>query len=198
VVIVKVSGAPPILEFMQKSDGRGDITGSTSSSLLITRGLQFNPSILNHLPDASWPFVPHYPSYGSHKICCRSSREHILHHTRGNGQYSSCFLAQHELPEEPHHYETNSSGWYALHNIFRPTPSIGPVPCAFRLHSQHFKVIPENTGIHQFTWEHLNNVNCVSTCQKVGRNILRLKMTIKCVPEVMAMFIAALTRDVTL
>src|SRR5882724_9163986 len=50
----------------------------------------------NHIPDTSWTFAPHYPSYGSHKLSADPPRGHILHYTRGNARHSSHLHGQRE------------------------------------------------------------------------------------------------------
>jgi len=59
------------------------------------------------------------------------------------------------------------------------------VPCALSSDGQQFEVIPKNTGICQFAWEHLND-NCVlQHVKKAGGTFSNWKMDI-CVPEVVA------------
>jgi len=79
------------------------------------------------------------------------------------------------------------AGMPPLHSAFAdPPPHWGPVPCALISDGKHFEVIPENTWIHQFTWEHLNDINCVLQCvKKAGGTFLGCKMDIY-VPEVVA------------
>src|SRR5882672_7860692 len=59
----------------------------------------------------------------------------------------------------PTRYETNSSGWYVSTAFVDPPPQSSPVPYSLGLEDQHFEVIPENPGICQFVWEHLNGMN---------------------------------------
>jgi len=55
-----------------------------------------------------------------------------------------------------------------------------------RLGQSTYEVIPENTGICQFIWEHLNDINwCPSACQESRRNLFRLENGCLC-PEVVA------------
>src|SRR5882724_9008551 len=52
------------------------------------------------------------------------------------------------------------------------------------LDDQHYKVIPENTGICRFVWEHLNDINCVlQHVKKAGGTFSAWKMDV-CVPEI--------------
>src|SRR5882724_5659759 len=109
------------------------------------------------------------------------------------------FIIQEEIPDiaatfmddvnfrgPPTRYETDSSGWYSSTAFTDLPPQSAPVPCALGSDGNHFEVIPKNTGIRQFTWEHLNNVNHVLQCvKKVGGMFLGWKMDI-CVPEVVA------------
>src|SRR5882724_13273373 len=82
--------------------------------------------------------------------------------------------------------ETDSSGWYSSTEFTDPPPQSAPVPCARGSDGNHFEVIPENTGICQFIWEHLNDVNCVlQHVKKAGGTFSGWKMDI-CVPEVVA------------
>ena len=98
------------------------------------------------------------------------------------------FIIQEEMPDiaaafmddvnvrgPPTRYETDSSGWYASTTFADPPPQSAPVPCALSSDGNHFEVIPKNTGIHWFTWEHLNNINHVLQCiKKVGGTFLGL------------------------
>ena len=109
------------------------------------------------------------------------------------------FIIQEEMPDiaaafmdnvnvrgAPTHYETNSSGWYVSTAFTDPPPQLAPVPCALGSDGNHFEVIPENTGICQFTWEHLNDINQIFQCiKKAGGTFLGWKMDI-CILEVVA------------
>jgi len=123
------------------------------------------------------------------------------------------FIIQDEMPDiaaafmddvnvrgPPTQYETNSAGWYISTAFANPPPQSTPVLCTpasdqpcfgsdgqhLGSDDQHYKVIPENTGICQFVWEHLNDVNCVLQCVKKARGTFSgWKMDI-CVPEVVA------------
>jgi len=82
---------------------------------------------------------------------------------------------------------------YILTTFADPLPQSTPVPCAPALDQphlssddQHYKVILENTGIHQFVWEHLNDINHVlQHVKKVGGTFSGWKMNV-CIPEVVA------------
>ena len=109
------------------------------------------------------------------------------------------FIIQEEIPDiaaafmddvnvrgPPTRYKTNSSGWYSSTTFTDLPPQSALVPCALSLDGNNFEVIPENTGIHQFTWEHLNDVNCVlQHFKKEGGMFSGCKMDI-CVPDVVA------------
>jgi len=109
------------------------------------------------------------------------------------------FIIQEEMPNiaatfmddvnvggPPTCYETNSSDWYSSTTFTDPPPQLAPVPCALSSDGNHFEVIPENTGICWFAWEHLNDINRVlQHIKKVGGTFLGWKMDI-CVPEVVA------------
>ena len=99
---------------------------------------------------------------------------------------AAAFMDKVNVRGPPTHYETNSSSWYASTAFADPPSQLTPVPCGLGSDSQHFEVIPENTGICQFTWEHLNYINHVLQCvKKVGGTFPGWKMDI-CVPKVMA------------
>jgi len=74
-----------------------------------------------------------------------------------------------------------------------PPPQSTPVPCTpapdhphLGSDDKHFEVIPENTGIHQFVWEHLNDVHHVlQHVKKAGGTFSGWKMDI-CMLEVVA------------
>ena len=97
----------------------------------------------------------------------------------------------------PTWYETNSAGWYISTTFADPPPQSAPILCAPALDQphlglddqhlssddQHYEVIPENTGIHQFIWKHLNNVNCVlQHIKKAGGTFSGWKMDV-CIPK---------------
>ena len=84
----------------------------------------------------------------------------------------------------PTRYETDSSGLYVSTTFTDPPPQLAPIPCALGLDGNNFEVIPENTGIRRFTWEHLNNITHVlQHVKKVGGTFSGWKMDIS-VPEV--------------
>ena len=111
------------------------------------------------------------------------------------------FIIQEEMPNiaaafmdnvnvrgPPTCYETDSSGWYVstAFTFTDSSPQSAPVPCTLGLDSQPFEVIPKNTGIHWFAWEHLNDINCVlQHVKKAGGTVLGWKMDI-CILEVVA------------
>src|SRR5882724_12254821 len=87
-----------------------------------------------------------------------------------------------------------------LDHFADPPPQSVPVPCTPApdhphlgsedqhrgLDDKHFEVIPENTGIHQFVWEHLNDVHHVlQHVKKAGGTFSGWKMDI-CMLEVVA------------
>jgi len=83
-------------------------------------------------------------------------------------------------------YETNSSGWYVSTAFADPAPQSAPVPCTIGLNSQHFEVIPKDSGICWFAWEHLNDINCVlQHVKEAGGTFSGWKMDI-CILEVVA------------
>src|SRR5882724_1763572 len=68
-----------------------------------------------------------------------------------------------------------------------------PILCAptldqphLSLDDQHYEVIPENTRIRWFIWEHLNDINCVLQHVKKAGGIISGWKTDICVPEVVA------------
>ena len=93
----------------------------------------------------------------------------------------------------PTWYEPNSAGWYILTAFADLPPQSTPVPCTpapdhphLSLDDQHFKVIPENTGICQFIWEHLNDINHVlQHVKKAGGTFPGWEMDV-CIREVVA------------
>src|SRR5882724_3405541 len=187
MVMVKDSGAPPILEFYAENlGGRGSYTGldlfivfdhwslAVQSLDLTTFQMPLGLLHLTTLPMGATNSVQ------------------IL-------QGDISFIIQEEMPDiaatfmddmnvrgPPTCYETNSSGCYSSTTFTDPPPQSAPVHCALESDGNHFKVIPENTGIRQFTWEHLNDVNCVlQHVKKAGGMFTGWKMDI-CVPEVVA------------
>jgi len=123
------------------------------------------------------------------------------------------FIIQDEMPDiaaafmddvnvrgPPTQYETNSAGWYISTAFAEPLTQSTPILCTLASgqphfssdgqhissDDQHYEVIPENTGIHQFIWEHLNDVNHVlQHVKKAGGTFSGWKMDV-CVPEVVA------------
>jgi len=121
------------------------------------------------------------------------------------------FIKQDEMPDiaaafmddvnfrgPPTRYETNSAGWYISTDFAEPPLQSAPILCALASDQpcfssdsqhissddQHYEVIPENTGICRFVWEHLNDVNCVlQHVKKAGGTFSGWKMDV-CVPEV--------------
>src|SRR5882672_3657244 len=71
---------------------------------------------------------------------------------------AAAFMDNVNVKGPPTHYETDKSGWYVSTAFADPPPQLSPVPCALSSEDKHFEVIPENPGIHQFIWEHLNYV----------------------------------------
>src|SRR5882724_10140735 len=78
------------------------------------------------------------------------------------------FMDNSNVRGPPTWYETDSAGWYISTTFADPPPQSTPVPCTptldhphLSLDDQHFEIILENTGIFQFIWEHLNDVNHV-------------------------------------
>ena len=100
----------------------------------------------------------------------------------------------------PTQYETNSAGWYISTAFVEPPTQSTPVLCTLASDQphfgsdsqhissddQHYEVIPENTGICQFVWDHLNDVNCALQRVKKARGTFSgWKMDV-CIPEVVA------------
>src|SRR5882724_6581147 len=187
VVMVKDPGTPPMLEFYAENlGGRGSYTGldlfvafDHHSLVVQSRDLTTFQTPLGLLHLTTLPMGA-------------TNSVQIL-----KGDIS--FIIQEEMPDiaaafmdnvnvrgPPTHYKTNSFGWYTSTAFTDPPPQSAPVPCALSSDGNHFEVIPENTGIHQFTWEHLNDINCVlQRVKKAGGTFLGWKMDI-CVPEVVA------------
>jgi len=119
------------------------------------------------------------------------------------------FIIQEEMPDiaavfmddmnirgPPTHYKTDSSDWYASTAFSDPHSQSAPVPCALSSDGQNFEAIPENTGIHQFTWEHLNKINRVlQHVKKVGGTVGKWTFVYQ---RLWPLVITALTREVTL
>jgi len=100
----------------------------------------------------------------------------------------------------PTRYETNRAGWYISTAFSEPLTQSALILCALApdqpcfssdgqhisSYDQNYKVIPENTGIRQFVWEHLNDVNRVlQQVKKAGGTFSGLKMDVF-IPEVVA------------
>src|SRR5882724_10128720 len=121
-------------------------------------------------------------------------------------QWDISFIIQDEMPDiaaafmddvnvrgPPTQYNTSSTGWYISTAFADPPPLSAPILCAptqdqphLGSDDQHYEVIPENTGICRFIWEHLNDVNRVLQCVKKARGTFSgWKMDV-CVPEVVA------------
>src|SRR5882724_1991577 len=113
---------------------------------------------------------------------------------------AAAFMDDVNVRGPPTRYETNSAGWYISTAFVEPPPQSAPIFCALAsdqprfgldgqhlgLDDQHYEVIPQNTGIHQFIWEHLNDVNHVLQHVKKARGTFSgWKMDV-CVPEVVA------------
>src|SRR5882724_6663956 len=111
---------------------------------------------------------------------------------------AAAFMDDVNVRGPPTWYETNSAGWYISTAFAEPLPQSAPILCAlasdqpcFGLEGQHvssddqhYEVIPENTGIRWFIWEHLNDINHVlQRVKKAGGTFSGWKMDI-CVPEV--------------
>src|SRR5882724_13285342 len=145
------------------------------------------------LPDAPQLITSHYPSHGGYNSV------QIL-------QGDISFIIQDKMPDiaaafmddlnvrgPPAQYETNSTGWYISTAFADPLPQSAPVLCTpapdqphLGSDDQHYKVIPENTGICWFVWEHLNDVNCVlQHVKKAGGTFSGWKMDV-CILEVVA------------
>src|SRR6266481_4179227 len=68
--------------------------------------------------------------------------------------------------------------------LLNPPPQLAPVQCASGLDGLYYEVIQDNSGIHHFVWEHLNDVNRVlQRIKKAGGTFSGWKMDI-CMPEV--------------
>src|SRR5882724_10988704 len=121
------------------------------------------------------------------------------------------FIIQHEMPDiaaafmddvnvrgPPTWYATNSAGWYISTAFVEPLTKSAPILCILAsdqpcfgsdyqhisLDDQHYEVIPENTGLCRFIWEHLNDINRVlQHVKKAGGTFSGWKMDV-CVPEI--------------
>jgi len=101
---------------------------------------------------------------------------------------AAAFMDNVNVRGPPTCYETDSSGWYVstAFTFTDSSPQSAPVPCTLGLDSQPFEVIPKNTGIHWFAWEHLNDINCVlQHVKEAGGTFSGWKMDI-CILEVVA------------
>src|SRR5882724_7699966 len=113
---------------------------------------------------------------------------------------AAAFMDDVNVRGPPTQYETNNAGWYISTAFAEPPPQSAPILCTFAsdqpcfgsdsqhigLDDQHYEVIPENTGIHRFIWEHLNDINHVLQHVKKARETFSgWKMDI-CIPEVVA------------
>src|SRR5882724_697539 len=91
---------------------------------------------------------------------------------------AAAFMDDVNIRGPPTCYKTDSSGWYASTAFIDPPPQSAPIPCALSSDGNHFEVIPKNTGIRRFAWEHLNDINHVLQHVKVGGMFLGWKMDI--------------------
>src|SRR5882724_12587813 len=67
-----------------------------------------------------------------------------------------------------------------------PPPQLHPVPCASGLNGLLYEVTAENSGIHRFVHDHVNNVNgTLQWFKNAGGAFSSWKMDL-CVPEVVA------------
>src|SRR5882724_5386056 len=93
---------------------------------------------------------------------------------------AAAFMDDVNVRGPPTRYETNSAGWYISTAFAEPPTQSTPILCTLApdqpcfgldsqhigLDDQHYEVIPENTGIRRFIWEHLNDVNCSSSMSR--------------------------------
>src|SRR5882724_7837735 len=187
VVTVKDSGVPPILEFYAENlGGQGSYTWLNlfvafdyQNLAVQSQGLTTFQMPLGLLHLATLPMG----ATNSIQIL-QGDISFIIQEEIPN--IAAAFMDDVNVRGPPTCYETDSSGWYASTAFTDLPPQSAPVPCALGSDGNHFEVIPENTGICQFAWEHLNNINCVlQHVKKVGGMFSGWKMDI-CVPEVMA------------
>src|SRR5882724_4559432 len=199
--MVKDSGMPPILEFYAENlGGQGSYTGL---DLFVAFDHQ-------SLAVKSWDLTTFQMPLGLlHLTTLPMGATNSVQILQGN----ISFIIQDEMPDiaaafmddvnvrgPPTQYETNSAGWYISTAFVEPLTQSTPVLCTLASDQphcgsdgqnissddQHYKVIPENTGIHQFVWEHLNDVNCVlQHVKKAGGTFSGWKMDV-CVPEVVS------------
>src|SRR5882724_12442768 len=88
---------------------------------------------------------------------------------------ATAFMDDVNVRGPPTWYKTNSTRWYISTAFAEPPTQSAPILCTLApdqpcfssdgqhigSDDQHYEVIPENTGIHQFVWENLNDVNHV-------------------------------------
>jgi len=137
--------------------------------------------------------MSHYPSHGGYIFCpdLQGDISFIIHDEMLD--IAAAFMDDVNVRGPPTQYETNSTGCFILTAFADPLPQSTPVPCALApdhphlgSDDQHFEVILENTGIHHFVWEHLNDVNCVLQHVKEAKGTFSgWKMDV-CIPEVVA------------
>jgi len=72
-------------------------------------------------------------------------------------------------------YETTEDRWYTSTAFTEPLPQLHLVPCASDLDSLFYEVTAENSGIHHFINDHVNNMNRILQWFKGLEDILQLE-----------------------
>jgi len=86
----------------------------------------------------------------------------------------------------PTHYETTEDRWYTSTAFTEPLPQLHLVPCASGPDGLFYEVTAENSGIHHFIQDHINDINRIlQQFKKAGGTFSRWKMDL-CIPEVVA------------
>src|SRR5882724_9035461 len=152
------------------------------------------------LPDAPQLITSHYPSHGGTNSIQVLQGDILFIIQDKMPDIAAAFMDDINVRGPPTQYETNSTGWYISTAFADPPPQTTPIPCAPALDhphlssdnqqlssdDQHFEVIPGNTGIHWFIWEHLNDVNRVLQHVKKARGTFSGWKMNFCMPEVVA------------
>jgi len=97
---------------------------------------------------------------------------------------TAAFMDDINIKGQPTHYETTEDRWYTSTAFSEPPLQPHLVPCASGPDGLFYEVTAENSGIHCFICDHVNNVNRIfQWFKKAGGTFSSWKMDL-CIPEV--------------
>src|SRR5882724_5881151 len=97
---------------------------------------------------------------------------------------ATAFMDDINIKGLPTHYETTEDGWYTSTAFTEPPQQPCLVPCASGLDSLFYEVTAENSGIHCFVRDHVNDMNRILQQFKNARGTFSGWKMDLCVPEV--------------